>query len=147
MGLSLYIFLAATVVLVFSLLLQEYLVLRINRNLSAIESYSEETKWSFDKSLVEEEQFKIEFDQVEWDNLMLKLNNTRFYEPLKATKRFEFGFNIDFARELIEYWKNEFNWKKQVDVLNKYSHYRIKVNGITLHYIRVNDYQQKNSMK
>ena len=121
------------------ILIQEFLFHRIISDLNAIEEFSEKTKFNFDKNLIKEEKFEIKYDQDEWDYLIQKLNNTRYFKPLKDSKKFDFGFNIDYAKELIDYWKNGFDWKKQVNILNKYSHYRVKHNDITLHYIRVNE--------
>lgn len=129
---------ALIIVPLLALLIQEYLIVNINRNLSEIEAFSEQTKLVFEKSL-KEEKFEIEYDEAEWNYLVKKLNNTRYFKPLKNAKRFDFGFNVDYAKELIEYWMNKFDWKKQVAVLNKYTHYRIKFNDLTLHYLRIDN--------
>jgi hypothetical protein len=145
MGIVSFIPITALIVLVCAVLLQEYLVIRNKRALIAIELRSDETKWSFGD--LKEEKFEIEYSQNDWDYLLQKLNNTRYFSPLKQTKKFEFGFNIDYAKEMVEYWKTGFNWKTQVNKLNKYSHYRIKFNDLTLHYIRVNDNNNNNNSK
>jgi hypothetical protein len=138
MGLTKNILLISILVPLIPIIIQEYLKYRISSDLIAIEEFSEKTKLVFDRNLINEEKFEIKYDQNEWDYLIQKLNNTRYFKALKDSKSFEFGFNIDYAKELIEYWKNGFDWKKQINILNKYSHYKVKYNDITLHYIRVN---------
>jgi pimeloyl-ACP methyl ester carboxylesterase len=49
---------------------------------------------------------------------------------------FEFGFNPEYAEELVEYWKTKYNWKDQVTKLNRYPQFRITFNDTTIHYVR-----------
>ena len=72
-------------------------------------------------------EFKIEFNQAEWNFLSNKLENTRYYKILdeKKVKRNQFGFDPEFAQLLVDYWRQEFNWSKQIDFLNKYPQFKL----------------------
>jgi len=87
-------------------------------------------------------QFKIDFNQSEWDNLKSKIASTRYFNPLDSNdvQKFEFGFDVDYAKELADYWKDKFNWKQQVDHLNKFPHFKFEFNGFNIHFMRVNTY-------
>lgn len=37
--------------------------------------------------------------------------------------------NSVYLRKVVSYWRNQFDWKKQVQVLNKYPHFKTKIEG------------------
>jgi pimeloyl-ACP methyl ester carboxylesterase len=104
-----------------------------------ITQWAEENRIVIDKSKVKPTSFKIEYDENEWNLLKKKLELTRYFEPLdeKYVKKFEFGFDPEYAKVLVDYWKTNFNWSKQVDYINRFPQYRIKINDITIHYVHI----------
>ncbi|KAJ3606935.1 hypothetical protein NHX12_026451 [Muraenolepis orangiensis] len=50
---------------------------------------------------------------------------------------FHYGFNSDCLAQLVSYWKRDFNWKRQVDKINQYPHYKTNIEGIDVHYVHV----------
>jgi hypothetical protein len=110
-----------------------------NRNLDRLENWSEMNKISVDKNNIKLKPFKIEFDQSEWGFLLKKLEMSRYFKPLneKYSERNEYGFDPDYTQELVEYWKTKFNWKSQVDYLNKFPQFQIQINETTIHFVRV----------
>ncbi|KAG9469903.1 hypothetical protein GDO78_019388 [Eleutherodactylus coqui] len=38
---------------------------------------------------------------------------------------------------VISYWRNKFDWKKQVKILNKYPHFKTTIEGLDVHFIHV----------
>jgi hypothetical protein len=102
-----------------------------------ISLWAERTKIVIDKS-IKPIPFKVEFDQKEWELLLRKLRLTKYFEPLdrKSVPAFDYGFNSDYSKELVDYWQTKFNWSAQVDLLNKYPQFRINFNGIKIHYVR-----------
>jgi len=87
----------------------------------SVTEWAEANKIIIEKEKIKLKQFKIEFDQSEWDFLLKKLEMSRYFKPLneKYSARNEYGFDPDYTQELVEYWKTNFNWKSQVDYLNK----------------------------
>ena len=47
----------------------------------------------------------------------------------------DYGANIDYMRELCDYWVNEFDWRAVEKRLNSFSHFKAPVDGIDMHYI------------
>ena len=88
-----------------------------------------------DKSSIKKEEFKITFDEAEWKALQSKLDSTRYLNRLENVPDFSYGFNPEYAKELVTYWRKSFDWKKQIDKLNKYQQYRITINNTIIHYI------------
>ncbi|XP_055003128.1 epoxide hydrolase 1 [Sorex araneus] len=80
--------------------------------------------------------FKVETSEEEIKDLHRRLDNVRLTAPLEDS-RFHYGFNINYLKKVITYWKNEFDWKKQVEILNKYPHFKTKIEGLDIHFIHV----------
>ncbi len=47
----------------------------------------------------------------------------------------DYGTNLAYMQELADYWVNEYDWRKQEQALNQFSHYTAPVDGIDLHFI------------
>ncbi|MEE6473742.1 hypothetical protein FKM82_010158 [Ascaphus truei] len=80
--------------------------------------------------------FKIETTEEELNDLFRRLDQTRFSEPLEGS-RFNYGFNSTHLRKVVSYWRSGFNWRKQLDILNQYPHYKTKIEGIDIHFVHV----------
>ncbi len=73
------------------------------------------------------------------DDLLLdlrqRLDNFRYGEDLENAD-FNYGFRNDYMREVVEYWRDQYNWTEQERLLNRYRHYRTKIEGIDVHFVR-----------
>ncbi|EMP24549.1 Epoxide hydrolase 1 [Chelonia mydas] len=72
--------------------------------------------------------FKVETTEAELNDLFRRLDQARFTEPLENSC-FQYGFNSVYLRKVVSYWRNQFNWKKQVEVLNKFPQFKTKIEG------------------
>lgn len=66
-----------------------------------------------------------------YQDLHERMDKTRDTDPLEDSA-FQYGFNSTHLKKVVSYWRNEFDWKKQVDVLNKYPHFKTKIEGIQI---------------
>ncbi|XP_072293128.1 epoxide hydrolase 1-like [Eucyclogobius newberryi] len=80
--------------------------------------------------------FKVETSDEEIQDLYERIDRARFSDPLEDSA-FHYGFNTTHLKKVVSYWKNEFDWKKQVDKLNTYQHYKTKIEGLDVHFIHV----------
>uniref|UniRef100_A0A8D0GQ96 Epoxide hydrolase n=1 Tax=Sphenodon punctatus TaxID=8508 RepID=A0A8D0GQ96_SPHPU len=80
--------------------------------------------------------FQVETSEAELIDLFRRLDQARFTEPLEDS-RFQYGFNSTYLKKIVSYWRNQFDWKKQVEVLNMYSQFKTKIEGIDVHFIHV----------
>lgn len=78
--------------------------------------------------------FVINVEEPVLKDLKSRLNNTRFVEPLENVK-FHYGFNGAYLKEVVEYWKSKYDWRKHEKELNKFSHYTTQIEGINVHFI------------
>ena len=60
--------------------------------------------------------FQIEFNEREWNDLKRKLDHTRYFKIIdkNLVKRNQYGFDPEYAEELVNYWKTQFDWPKRL---------------------------------
>ncbi|GIP31633.1 epoxide hydrolase family protein [Paenibacillus sp. J2TS4] len=64
-----------------------------------------------------------------------RLQSTRW--PLDAGNAdWFYGVSRNYLEELVDYWVNEFDWRKAEKVINAYEHYKVHVDGIPVHFMR-----------
>ncbi len=80
--------------------------------------------------------FSVNISDTVLQDLKKRLESARFVEPISGTQ-FNYGFNSDYLRKVVEYWKTKFDWRKQELILNQFNHYKTQINGINIHYIHV----------
>ncbi|NWI13392.1 HYEP hydrolase, partial [Crypturellus soui] len=92
-----------------------------------------------EKKLKEDERirpFRIETSDKEIQDLHRRLDQARYAPPLEGAA-FHYGFNSDYLQKVVAYWRNQFDWRKQVEILNKYPHFQTTIEGIDIHFIHV----------
>ncbi|NXX86605.1 HYEP hydrolase, partial [Urocolius indicus] len=80
--------------------------------------------------------FKIETSDKEIEDLHHRLDQARFTPSLEGAA-FQYGFNSIYLQKVVAYWRNQFDWRKQVEILNKYPHFQTTIEGIDIHFIHV----------
>lgn len=133
------IFYSSSFVLIVAVAFGYYQQFRFTQTVIDIEKWGQENLLVLSKIKTLVKPFKIEYDEAEFEALKRKLENTRYFEPLDGenVKKFEFGFDSEYLKELVDYWKMNYNWSKQVENLNRFPQFRININEITIHYVRV----------
>ncbi|XP_061563083.1 epoxide hydrolase 1 [Cololabis saira] len=80
--------------------------------------------------------FKISTSDEELEDLHRRMDQTRPVPSLEDSQ-FNYGFNSHHLETVVSYWRNTFDWKRQVDKLNRYTHFKTKIEGIDVHYVHV----------
>lgn len=80
--------------------------------------------------------FKVQTSREVIDDLFRRIDQNRLTDALKDSK-FNYGFNSAYMHRVISYWKTQFDWEKQVSVLNQFPHFKTKIEGISVHFIHV----------
>jgi pimeloyl-ACP methyl ester carboxylesterase len=78
--------------------------------------------------------YKIKIDQIVLDDLKDRITATRWTDEMDNSK-WESGTNEDYLRELSDYWRDSFDWRKQEDFLNSFSHFKTTIGGTGIHFI------------
>ena len=49
----------------------------------------------------------------------------------------EYGANLAYVQELVDYWRDGYDWRAQEKEINQFPHYQAAVNGIDVHFLHV----------
>lgn len=80
------------------------------------------------------ESFEIQVDESVLDDLHRRLAQTRFPDQIEDTG-WACGFPIAYLRELVEYWRDTYDWRAQEARLNELPHFRTRIDGQSIHFI------------
>ena len=69
-------------------------------------------------------------------DLKARLALTRFPDAAPG-EAWAFGTSVPYARELVAYWQNQFEWRAQEAALNAFPQFKTELHGIDLHYLHV----------
>jgi pimeloyl-ACP methyl ester carboxylesterase len=69
-------------------------------------------------------------------DLKARLALTRFPDAAPG-EPWAFGTSVDYARELVTYWKDRFDWRAQEAALNVFPQFKTPLHDIDLHYLHV----------
>ncbi|XP_068088771.1 epoxide hydrolase 1-like [Hyperolius riggenbachi] len=81
-------------------------------------------------------EFRLEASEEEIQDLHERLDRVRYVTPLEDSQ-FHYGVNGEELEKIITYWRDKFDWGKQVKAINKYPHYKTKIEGLDIHFIHV----------
>ena len=79
------------------------------------------------------EPFKIAIPETVLEDLSTRLRAARF--PSDTSDDWEAGTSSTYLKELVRYWRDQFDWRAQEVHLNKSSHFLCQVDGTRLHLI------------
>ncbi len=78
--------------------------------------------------------FTIAIDEAELDDLQRRLARTRLPDQLGGIS-WEYGTDLDYMRELLRYWQEDFDWRAQEAQLNQFDHFKTTIEDLQLHFI------------
>ena len=77
--------------------------------------------------------FEISVAEADIEDLKRRLANTRWPDQIAGTS-WEYGTDLSYLRELVDYWQNEFDWRKQEFELNQFDQFKTEIDGLELHF-------------
>lgn len=78
--------------------------------------------------------YTIDVPQAVLDDLQKRLKRTRWADAVEGDG-WDYGTNLDYLKELVAYWQNGFDWRRQEAALNQFAHYRAEIDGVGVHFI------------
>jgi|MEHZ01.5.fsa_nt_MEHZ011566639.1_3 pimeloyl-ACP methyl ester carboxylesterase len=78
--------------------------------------------------------FEIDISDVAIEDLQRRLAATRMPDQITDTT-WEYGTDSSYLAELISYWQNDFDWKKQESELNQFDQFKTEIDGLAMHFI------------
>src|SRR5229473_220381 len=80
------------------------------------------------------EPFKIHVPDEVLSDLRERLARTRFASEIPGTG-WDYGTNLDYLKQLVEYWRDSYDWRKHEAELNRFTHFKANIDGLNLHFI------------
>src|ERR1019366_2960829 len=80
------------------------------------------------------EPFQVRVDDSVLADLHERLVRTRFPDQIEGTG-WEYGIPVDYLRELVEYWSDQYDWRAHEARLNEWAHFRSSIDGQSIHFI------------
>ena len=77
--------------------------------------------------------FQIHVPDADLEDLRGRLRRTRWPQPLDGVG-WDYGANIDYVRELCEYWSDSYDWRAQERRLNALPGFMCEVDGVDIHF-------------
>jgi epoxide hydrolase len=78
--------------------------------------------------------FRVDIPQADLDDLHERLARTRFPEQIPDAG-WDYGTELGYARELVAYWRDTYDWRAAEARLNDFDHFTTTVDGAKIHFI------------
>lgn len=82
------------------------------------------------------EPYTIDIPQEVLDDLRERLARVRWPDEIPGSG-WDYGTNLGYMKEFVDYWLNEYDWRRQEAWLNQFPHFKAKVDGLGVHFIKV----------
>ena len=60
---------------------------------------------------------------------------SRFPTRSLPSSKFNYGVGDEYLKNLLSYWRDEYDWKKQEAILNDFQHFKTNIEGLNIHFI------------
>ena len=80
--------------------------------------------------------FTVNVPQPTLDDLRARLARTRWPDEVDGAG-WDYGVNLGYMRELVQYWATRFDWRRHEQALNAFPQFRADVEGTGVHFIHV----------
>jgi pimeloyl-ACP methyl ester carboxylesterase len=89
-----------------------------------------------DRSDREIQPFRIAIPQADLDDLRDRLARTRWPDQLPGAGWTQ-GVPLDYLKDLVEYWRSSYDWRKHEARLNELPQFTITIDGANVHFLHV----------
>ena len=87
------------------------------------------------------EPFRIEIRDAQLDDLRARLANTRWPEA-ETVEDWSQGIPLAYVRELCDYWRTGYDWRRTEARLNEIPQFRTEIDGLGIHFFHVRSPQE-----
>ena len=103
-----------------------------NQTMSKPESPSASSRYAANAASVRP--FKVAIAERDLEDLQARLAMTRLPDQSPGTS-WQYGTERDYLAELIDYWRQDFDWRAQEARLNQFDQFITQVNDLDIHFI------------
>jgi pimeloyl-ACP methyl ester carboxylesterase len=80
--------------------------------------------------------FTIHVNDEVLSDLRMRLMRTRWPDQVNQAD-WDYGSELSYMKELVDYWLQTFDWRKQEQMLNELPQFRATIDGLEIHFIHV----------
>jgi pimeloyl-ACP methyl ester carboxylesterase len=80
--------------------------------------------------------FRIEIPETELEDLRGRLARTQWPDELPGVG-WSYGVPLEYVRQLVEYWRNGYDWRAWEARLNRYPQFTTTIDGQNIHFLHV----------
>ena len=80
--------------------------------------------------------FRIDVPDAELEDLRDRLARTRWPDELPSVG-WSYGVALEYVKDMTEYWRTSFDWRKQEAVLNEFPQFTTTIDGTNVHFLHV----------
>jgi pimeloyl-ACP methyl ester carboxylesterase len=80
------------------------------------------------------EPYEVHVDEAVLDDLREHLARTRFADQIEGTG-WEYGIPTDYLRELVDHWRDTYDWRAHEARLNEHPQFRTEIDGQAIHFV------------
>jgi len=84
--------------------------------------------------MMQKEPFTVTIPEETITDLRERLSRTRWPGDL-ANPNWEYGTNLAHLKELVSYWLHDYDWRRQEQAMNAFSHYRTTIDDLPIHFL------------
>jgi pimeloyl-ACP methyl ester carboxylesterase len=78
--------------------------------------------------------FSVAIRQETLDDLRARLARTRWPDEVRDAG-WDYGARLAEMRDLVDYWRDGFDWRRQERAINAFPHFRLELDGLWIHFI------------
>lgn len=78
--------------------------------------------------------FEVHVPQEALNDLRGRLARTRWPDEI-LDSGWDYGSNLDYIKELVKYWRTQFDWHAQEAAINAFANFRARIGGLATHFI------------
>ena len=81
------------------------------------------------------ERYRVSVSDAELEDLQRRLENVR-WPPDSPGEPWSYGTDRAYLQELVEYWRDQYDWRAHEAALNTFNHYTTTIDGQRIHFIQ-----------
>ena len=80
--------------------------------------------------------FRLHIRDSEIDDLRERIARARFPDQPPG-EPWAYGTDVAYLKELLDYWRSDFDWRTQEARLNAFPQFKVPLHGIDMHFLHV----------
>jgi hypothetical protein len=77
--------------------------------------------------------FRVDISQAVLADLHARTARTRWPDQIMDAG-WDYGTELTYLKELLNYWQNQFDWQKQERILNSFPQFLAEIDGLKIHF-------------